>query len=402
VSFARIRLLFGAHGFASGFLLPFPVLLLSSRGVDAATIGLVLGAAAFMTMLSFPIWGLLADGPLGRERSIVLSGLIAALAGVCILASGSNVAFLSLGLILAWVGMAAWSPITDAMALAALGDRSGAYGRFRAWTSAAWAVSATTGGLVYMLVGPSALIMLYVVSSLALAVFAFRPRRVRAGRHATAHRSPLLRELRSALVAAPVLLPILLALFLETLGNNAANAMIPLRILDVGGGAVFIGLAAAAPAIVETPLFPATGPLIARLGLRRVYVLGLLISAATLLFVAIVSDPGLVALSRGVDGVSYVLRYAGIVVIIGAVLPPSLRATGQSMAWLVGGGISAVIAGPLAGAMYERLGGGALFATCAALVLAGATVAWWALRGPTFRAPGRGSTAATRGPSARS
>ena len=56
-----------------------------------------------------------------------------------------------------------------------------------------------------------------------------------------------------------MLLPILLALFLETLGNNAANAMIPLRILDVGGGAIIIGLAAAAPAIVETPLFPATG-----------------------------------------------------------------------------------------------------------------------------------------------
>ena len=77
---------------------------------------------------------------------------------------------------------------------------------------------------------------------------------------------------------------------------------------------------------------------------------------------AIVSDPALVAISRGVDGIAYVLRYAGIVVIIGAILPPSLRATGQSMAWLVGGGIAAVIAGPLAGVMYEGLGGGVLFA----------------------------------------
>ena len=134
--------------------------------------------------------------------------------------------------------------------------------------------------------------------------------------------------------------------------------------------------------------------MIARLGLRRFYVLGLLISAGTLVFVAIVSDPALVALSRGVDGISYVLRYAGIVVIIGAVLPPSLRATGQSMAWLVGGGIAAVIAGPLAGAMYEGLGGGVLFATCALLVASGAVVAWWALRGPTFRATERAAASA--------
>jgi MFS transporter, PPP family, 3-phenylpropionic acid transporter len=399
VSFARIRWLFGAHGLASGFLLPFPVLLLSSRGVDAATIGLVLGAAAFMAMLSFPVWGLLADGPLGRERSVVLSGLIAAFAGACILVSGTDVRLLSVGIVVAWVGMSAWSPIVDAMALSALGDRSGAYGRFRAWTSAAWAVSATLGGVVYTLAGPELLLVLYIGGSLGVAIFAFRPRHVRRGRHATAHRPPLLRELRSALSAAPVLVPILLALFLETLGNNAASAMIPLRILDVGGGAIFIGLAAAAPAIVETPLFPLTGPMIARLGLRRFYVLGLLISTTTLLFVAVVSDPGLVAISRGVDGVSYVLRYAGIVLIIGAILPPSLRATGQSMAWLVGGGISAVIAGPLAGAMYERLGGGVLFATCSLLVLSGAAVAWWALRGPMFRAPKRGSVPPTPAPS---
>ena len=393
MSFARIRLLFGAHGLASGFMLPFPVLLLSSRGVDAATIGLVLGAAAFMSMLSFPVWGLLADGPLGRERSVVLSGIIAAIAGVCILLSGSDVTFISVGIVVAWVGMAAWSPITDAMALAALGDRSGAYGRFRVWTSVGWALAATTGGFAYALVGPDLLVSLFIAGSIGVAAFAFRPRHLRRGRHATAHRTPLLRELRSALVTAPVLLPILLALFLESLGNNAANAMIPLRILDIGGGAIIVGLAAAAPAMVETPLFPSTGPMIARLGLRRFYVLGLLISAATLLFVAIVSDPALVAISRGVDGISYVLRYTGIVVIIGAVLPPSLRATGQSMAWLVGGGIAAVIAGPLAGATYEGLGGGVLFATCALLVASGAAVAWWALRGPSFRATDDGHAA---------
>ena len=385
MSFARIRMLFGAHGLASGFLLPFPVLLLTSKGMDAATIGLVLGAAAFVSMLSFPVWGLLADGSLGRERSVVLSGLLAALAGVCIILAGSDVTLMSICIVLAWVGMAAWSPITDAMALAALGDRSGAYGRFRAWTSMGWAVSAIAGGFAYALVGPDLLLSLFVASSLGVAAFAYRPRPTRKGRHVTAHRPRLLTELRSALATAPVLLPILLALFLETLGNNAANAMMPLRILDIGGGAIIVGFAAAAPAIVEVPLFPVTGPMIARLGLRRFYVLGLLIAAATLMFVSVVSDPGLVAISKGVDGVSYVLRYAGIVIIIGVILPPSLRATGQSLAWLVGAGLSAVIAGPLAGVMYGSLGSG-LFVACALLVLLGAAVAWWALRGPTFQA----------------
>ena len=51
------------------------------------------------------------DGPLGRERSVVLSGLLAAVAGVGIVLAGSNITLMSSCIVLAWVGMAAWSPI---------------------------------------------------------------------------------------------------------------------------------------------------------------------------------------------------------------------------------------------------------------------------------------------------
>ncbi len=103
-------------------------------------------------------------------------------------------------------------------------------------------------------------------------------------------------------------------------------------------------------------------------------------------------------LANSVGGVSYVLRYTGMVLIVGAVLPHALRATGQSMTRFVGGGLAAIVAGPFAGAVYGSLGGPALFLACAGLLSLGALIAWRGLRGPAF-APRRGPMAsASEGP----
>ena len=191
-------------------------------------------------------------------------------------------------------------------------------------------------------------------------------------------------ELRQALRVAPVLVPLLVATFLEWLVNGASGAFTPLLINDLGGGAVLIGVASAIPAIVEVPLFPATGWMSERLGLRGLYVVGLLLAGGISLVMALVQDPVFITLVNSLGGVSYVLRYTAVVLIVGAVLPHALRATGQSMARFVGGGLAAIVAGPFAGIVYGSLGGPALFLICAGLLVLGAAIAWWGLRGPAF------------------
>jgi MFS family permease len=192
-----------------------------------------------------------------------------------------------------------------------------------------------------------------------------------------------------------VLVPLLIATFLEWVVNGASGSFTPLLIRDVGGGAVLIGIAAAIPAIVEVPLFPATGWMSERLGLRGLYVLGLLMAAAISLVIALVHDAVLITIVNGLGGVSYVLRYTGVVLIVGAVLPHALRATGQSMARFVGGGLAAIVAGPFAGTVYASLGGPALFLMCAGLLALAAAIAWRGLRGPAF-APRAGAPPVAR------
>lgn len=371
-----------------GFLYPFTALLLLDGGLDIVAIGTVLGAGAVVALIAYPTWGLLADGPLGRERSVSASALIAALLGILLLLVEGDPLLMGVVVALIPFGMAPWEPVADALVLQALGsDASRRYGRFRLWTSVGWAVTALVGGAMYAVAGPRSVVAAFVVGSALIVAVTVRPRNARSWRRAggtTSQRQPLVPELRRALTVAPVLVPLLVATFLEWLANGAVSSFTPLRILDIGGSAFLVGLTSALPAIVETPLFPATGWMTDRLGLRGLYVLGLLLSVGVTLVIALAQEPLLVTLANGLGGVSYVLRYTGVVLIVGAVLPHALRATGQSLTRFVGGGLAAIVAGPFAGTLYGNLGGTTLFLVCAALLSVGAAIAWRGLRGPAF------------------
>src|SRR6185295_2446189 len=76
MSIARLRWLYGLQGAALGLLLPFLVPLLAGRGLTATEIGLVLGASGLVTLACYPMWGALADGPLGRPMALVLASTV--------------------------------------------------------------------------------------------------------------------------------------------------------------------------------------------------------------------------------------------------------------------------------------------------------------------------------------
>ena len=176
---------------------------------------------------------------------------------------------------------------------------------------------------------------------------------------------------------------------MTSIGEHATWRFIGLRILDQGGGVFLVGIAAALPAIVEIPVFGSSRRLLARLGLRMMYVWGALIAAALALLVAMAPEAWMVTTLRALDGTSYALRYMAMVVIIGALLPGHLHALGQSLTWLVYAGVAPIVADVAGGLVYEHLGAAALFVAATLMLLTGGIVVWLALRGPRF---GRGAS----------
>ncbi|CAN5811538.1 hypothetical protein BH23CHL8_BH23CHL8_14120 [soil metagenome] len=425
----RLRWLYGIQGASLGLLLPFLVPLLDDRGLEPAEIGLVLGASGLVSLLSYPIWGALADGPLGRGRSIAVAGLLAALGGSWVIVAGSDPVALTLAVSLAFVGALPWGPISDALALTALGDESSSYGRLRAWASLGWAASAISAGVAWGLLGSNVVFGSFALLALAVAGTVVLRRRVPAtvGRpagerpavgeraavgskvggspvrggevdldlHAIPAPSPEgvpappifsggIRALAGTL-SSPVLLLFLLGLLVTSVGEHATWRYVGLRILEQGGGAFLVGVAAALPALVEIPIFGGSRRLARRLGLRMIFVLGAALASLLALLIGLVSEAWQVTVLRTIDGLPYALRYIGMVLIIGALLPRRFHALGQSMAWLVGMGVAPIIADIVGGLIYDRYGGTAVFVIAAVMISIGAAIVYAALSGPAFR-----------------
>src|SRR5688500_18843547 len=86
----RLRLLFLTYGFSLGFILPWNVLQLATSGLDPGEVGAVLGVAALASLIAYPVWGIVADALLGRDRTLVLASVLAAAAGMGILVSADE------------------------------------------------------------------------------------------------------------------------------------------------------------------------------------------------------------------------------------------------------------------------------------------------------------------------
>src|SRR5687768_7560132 len=125
MSIVRLRWLYAVQGAALGLLLPYLVPLMAGRGLSATEIGLVLGASGLVSLASYPMWGALADGPLGRRRAIGATASVAVIGGLWVVAAGSDPVVLAGAVSLTLAGAVPWGAISDAIALNSLGDRSG-------------------------------------------------------------------------------------------------------------------------------------------------------------------------------------------------------------------------------------------------------------------------------------
>lgn len=393
-----LRRLYAVMGITIGLLLPFLVPLLDERGLEAAQIGLVLGLSGLVSLVAYPVWGVISDGWLGRRHAVAAAAAMAALGGLAIVLAGDEPVMLAAAISFTIAGVLPLLPLSDALALSVMGEDAGDFGRPRAWASLGWAGAAVGAGLLWTLVGSTPVVLAFSVAALSLAVLMLIgirqyvepvPSEAVLGAAPTAARVPAgLRtpELRRywPMLASPVLLGFMLGLLLVGIGEHATMRYVGLRILDQGGGVFLVGVAAALPALLEIPVFTRSNALSKRLGLRMVFVWGALLAAVLVLFIALVSEAWQVMLLRSLDGVGYALRHVGMVLVIGILLPRSLQAVGQSAGWLVLAGIAPIIGDIAGGYVYAAFGGTALFLAAAAMLFAGGVIAYFVLAGPGF------------------
>jgi len=373
-SLLRVRALFCLLGFAESAFVPFLPLLLHDRGLHAQAIGALLALMAAVGFAAGPVWGYLADRAFGRERTLALC-LAGTVVGALLLGFSHGVAALALSGSITWLFRAPASPLADALALDRLGiHRRDTYGTVRLWMSATFAVGAIAWGALIESVGIGVMAFLYaclVAVNAGLVALVFRGR----WPQAPSRRSPASRPAGS-LTGAPTVLLFLLALFLIFTPYTAGYNFAAVQLTALGGGAVFVGLAAGLQAAAEVPSMIATSRFARRLRPAQIFAAGAGFYLVVYAIWAVVHDPALLAASRAIAGLGFGLTSVGAVVIADELVPERLRATGQAASKAVSAGL-APVAGSLGGGLvFGYFGAVAMFVASAILTALSAFVAW--------------------------
>jgi PPP family 3-phenylpropionic acid transporter len=147
----RVAAFLGAY-FASNAINAFMPLWFADRGLSAAAIGQVLGAASLLRVLAGPGWGNVADR-VGQRRPVLFVAAFAA-AGLAVAFVAAD-GFLALLLIAAAQGIAssAINPLADSLALALAREGRLDYGPVRAVGSATFMAATAAAGWLLNRVG---------------------------------------------------------------------------------------------------------------------------------------------------------------------------------------------------------------------------------------------------------
>ena len=369
-------------GVALGSFLPFVAVVLSDGGLAVAEIGFVaaLGAAGYVIVV--PVLGHLADVRVGRPKMLGLTCLIGGPL-LAVIALGWPPATVAILYIAGTLFVSAWMPLNDAILVNAFPEGR-RYSRWRALLSASYALSAVVAGVLYASTGYTTALVVIGIGGLVLAVVAPRlpdPGRSthRADVDRTAGGNPfgiLIAGARDAFRIAPVLPQILLATALVALGYMAGSVYIGLRMIDLGGGAVDVGLAGSLSAAVEIPGMILAGVVATRFGLRTLFV-----SAGVILTVipaswAVLTDVNLILLTRALVGIGFAGMLVSGVLTMRALLPSGLQGSGQTLFQATLFGFAGFVINVLGGLLYPSVGFTGLFALCAVLAGVGVLVGW--------------------------
>lgn len=374
----RFVVLYAAMYAAYGVASPFMPSLLASRGMSADEIGLALGAATAIRLVSAPLAGRVGDLVQALRVVLAVSTAAAALATLGYFSARQFWTLFAVILLHA-AALAPMSVLSDALALGAANRRPGfEYGWVRGTGSAAFILATLASGQAVSAVGLDAIVS---AQALLLAVAAFAATRVPElvrQRIAPAARAPGAGVL--VLLRLPRFRNLVLAAAL-VLGSHAMHdAFAVIRWTGAGIGAVTSSVLWSEAVAAEVVVFFLIGPALVR-WLTPAGAIALAAAAGVLRWavMAQTTEVAALALVQPLHGATFALLHLACMRLLARNVPDGLEGTAQAIYATVGVGAATALLTALSGGLFARFGPQAFWfmaALCAC--------AWplaWRLRG---------------------
>ncbi len=334
---------FGASAIGSAYL----PLWFSDRGLTAAEIGTVLGAAALLRIAGVPGGGWLADWS-GRRRTILMAAGVVAAAASSLLPALHGMAALMLATAVLGLAASLLAPLIDAVTLALAGARRLEYGPTRAWGSVAYMVATAGGGALLARVGTGAAPWLLAGFYGAATVLMLRLPDVAAGPRRGGGVLALLRDRRFRLA--------LLATALIQGSHAAYYSFAPLHWRAAGLGDTVIGLLIAEGIVAEVALFLYGQRLAERLGAAGLTACAAVACLVRWTALAFVTDIAALAVVQLLHAATFAFQHLSAMAVLRG-LPPGRAGMAQALMSAIGFAASTAALVWLTGQLFERWGG---------------------------------------------
>lgn len=384
-----LRLVVLALGVALGVFYPFISVILASRGLGPAQIGLVASIGAVGFTLAVPAWGHIADVRLGRARTLQIGAIGGAVAVGALLGPWPPIV-IALLFFAYWIFESSWQPLADALTVNLVDRRR--YGRVRLLTSLSFAIASIAAGFLYDQAGFDAAYILAVAATLTIAVAATRvPDVGRADLETPGHGAatpghgaatpsrsrPWLGSAGVALRVAPRLGAVLVAVMLINITIISGFTYLPLRLADLGSPPSDVALSAGVSAMAEIPAMLVAARVAQWVGLRGMFVVSALIYGGVSASWVVLDSAPLIIATRLISGVAFAWILVCVVLTIARLLPSELQATGQSLYQTFAFGLGAIVANLVGGVLYANIGHSAVFGLGLVLAILAATMGWF-------------------------
>ena len=369
-----LRALYFVYYGSSSAWFPFFNVYLQQLGLTGLQIGALSGLRPAVSVISQPLWGVIAD-LWGRRRTLILSTLLATLTIL------GFVWTRHFWLIAAWMVVYAFianpvGPLIDSLVLDYLDRKSAAsYGPLRMWGAVGWAVMSFTVGRV--IAGRDMRLTFGFGAGLMLLGFVLALRATH-----QAEEGPSLanrwRDLGPLLRNRTLLIFLTLVILLQ-IGASSLFSFYSIYMSELGATSEIIGLAYGIQGISELPLYLMASRIIKRLGAARTITITFFLSAARALLYSAISQPVWALAVQAMHG-TFSLFLVASVQYVNQRVPGQWRATGQSLFWAAYFGIGSILGNVGAGLLYDRLGIQTMFRINGLLILVVALLAVWILR----------------------
>lgn len=371
----RLSVFYFAYFAHLGAYVAYFSLWLEARGYSPAVIASVLAVPAVLRIFAPALWGWLAESIAAR----LPGGAPSLLALLCALAAAT---FAMLGqasdlnAVFWWIALTAFFtsgvlPLVDAMALAALGASSGAYGPVRLWGSIGFIASVMAAGAWLERAPVTVVLPLVAALMLIAALSALGLPHIRAALPQEEPRGALqlLREPRVAAFFA--------ACFCMTVAHGALYAFFSIYLVDAGYSTTTVGVLWTLGVLAEIAVFLWLPALMQRLSLRTILLASF--AAAGVRFLAIgwaVDLLAVLVLAQLLHGLTFGAYHAAAVAAVHRLFGGALAVRGQALYASLSYGLGGVAGMLLSGWAWGAFGPQVAFAISAGFgVLGGLLIA---------------------------